>query len=92
MPIIASYHNNEFMHTDVKAAQEFTILMGIIEIAMFVAHDDNNLTPKFAAMLDNLLKLFCKNTYILEFIAASSLLGRDLIFYKNKNMKKKKKY
>ena len=34
MPIIASYHNNEIMNTDMKAAEEFTIVMGIHEIVM----------------------------------------------------------
>ena len=67
MPIIASYHNNEIMTTDMKAAEEFTIVMGILEIVMFNIDKARSLTPSLATTLEQLLKLFCKNTYILEY-------------------------
>ena len=67
MPIIASYHNNEIMTTDMKAAEEFTIVMGILEIVMFNIDKARSLTPRLATTLEQLLKLFCKNTYILEY-------------------------
>ena len=49
-----------------KAAEEFTIVMGILEIVMFNI-DKARLTPRLAITLEQLLKLFCKNTYILEY-------------------------
>ena len=67
MPIIASYHNNEFMTTDMKAAEELTIVMGFLEVLMLIANETHGLTPKLATTLEKLLKLFCKNTYILEY-------------------------
>jgi hypothetical protein len=36
MPIIFSYHNNEFTIIDMEAAKEYTLLMGILEIYKFV--------------------------------------------------------
>ena len=41
--------------------------MGILEIVMFNIDKARSLTPRLATTLEQLLKLFCKNTYILEY-------------------------
>jgi hypothetical protein len=57
MPIISSYHNNEFMIIDMKAAKEYTSLMGILEIYKFVKENVGG-SPEIAMFA--LLELCCR--------------------------------
>ena len=68
MHIISSYHNNEFMNTDVEVAEEYTALMGILEIYIFVKENfESSLEPTTLAILELFLKHFSRSSYVLEY-------------------------
>jgi hypothetical protein len=68
MPIIFSYHNNDFMIIYMEAAEEYTSLMGILEIYKFVKKNvRGSLEPAIFALLKLCFKHFCRRSYVFEY-------------------------
>jgi hypothetical protein len=68
MPIILSYHNNELMIIDMEAAEEYTSLMGILEIYKFVKENvGGSLEPAMFALLELCFKHFSRSSYVFEY-------------------------
>jgi hypothetical protein len=68
MPIISSYHNNEFTIIDMEVAEEYTSLMGILETYKFVKENvGGSLEPAMFALLELCFKHFSRSSYVLEY-------------------------
>jgi uncharacterized protein YkuJ len=68
MPIISSYNNNEFTIIDMEATEEYTSLMGILEIYKFVKENvEGSLEPAIFALLELCFKHFSRSSYVLEY-------------------------